>query len=124
MTVDCVKCDREVFEEALDENKGCCPYCEKFLTPPQTVLEQYEAIRQSGVTNMLEWDTVIEVAVRHDFYTLVGFLQDESRMPTDQIEAISRGLDGDVDPAVDPEEIREEQEKVEEKVRSIRTGGV
>lgn len=122
MTMECTGCGRDVHESALEENAGCCPFCEDFLSPPTTVLEEYEAIRQSGVTNMLEWNTVIEVAVRHDFYELVGFLQDESRMPTDQIEAISRGLDRDVDPAVDPEEIREEHERVEEKVKQIRTG--
>ena len=122
MTIECVQCDREVYHAALDENKGCCPYCEKFLRPPSNVLREWKAIQLSGVTNMLEWKTVIEVALRNDFYSLIGFLQEESRIPTEQVEAISRGLNEDVDPAKDPQKIREQHEQVEKKVKEIRTG--
>ena len=122
MTTECVKCGLDIHEEALDEGNGHCPYCEEFLVPPQTVLEQYKAIQLSGVTNMLEWGTVLDVAMRHEFHSLVGFLTEQSRLPTKQIEAISRGLDGDVTPAMDPVEIREEHENIEEQIQNLRRG--
>lgn len=123
MSVECVECGRDVYDAALEESGGCCPYCEQFLTPPSKVLEQWQAIRLSGVTNMGEWDNVIEVASRNDFYSLIGFLQDESRIPTKQLEAISRGLDGDVEPAKDPEAIRERDEEIAEQIEELRMNG-
>jgi hypothetical protein len=125
MTVECVDCDREVYDAALEENNGHCPYCETFLTPPKTVLQEYMAIKCSGVCNMLEWDTVMEVANRHEFHVLIGFLLDETSTTIEQIDAIGRGLENvDVEPAKDPQAIREEHEKVEQEVRNVRTGGV
>lgn len=121
-TVTCPKCNRDVIRDVLDDTQGDCPYCEKFLTPPSTVVEQWQAIRLSGVTNMLEWKTVMDVAERHEFWALIGFLTDESRVVTDQIEALSRALDSGVDPAVDPDVIREQHEQIEQQVKDLRRG--
>jgi len=46
-------------------------------------LQQYEAIRRSGKTNMMEIGTVQRIAYESDYHSLVTFIEDDS---TDYLE--------------------------------------
>lgn len=41
-----------------------------------TVMQQYEAVRRSGKTNMLDISTVQVIAYESDFHALVTFIED------------------------------------------------
>lgn len=45
-------------------------------TASDTVMQQYEAVRRSGKTNMLDTSTVQVIAYESDFHALVTFIED------------------------------------------------
>lgn len=47
-------------------------------TASDTVMQQYEAVRRSGKTNMLDTSTVQVIAHESDFHALVTFIEDST----------------------------------------------
>jgi hypothetical protein len=56
-----------------------------------TVMQQYEAVRRSGKTNMFDVDTVQVIAYECDFHELVVFIEDKD--PKEVIEMGERAAE-------------------------------
>ncbi|MBU0777760.1 DUF5049 domain-containing protein [Patescibacteria group bacterium] len=41
------------------------------------IMEQYEAIRKSGVTNMFDYYNVVKIADKLEFYSLASLIREE-----------------------------------------------